>query len=149
MLIQALIGDPKVLLLDEPYTLIDRETIAVLNDLLRKKLRDGTKVLVSTHVFTKLEQYANTLTVLFNGKVLYHGNKSKLAGESVYVCRRDEIGAGELALLANLAREIHVDESTVIVKPAGEQEIEMIAEKCEKLVDTKKVYEKTLGLTLA
>lgn len=147
VLIQALIGDPELVLLDEPYTLIDKETIATLNDLLHKKLSDGTTILISTHIFTRLEQCADTLTVLFNGRVVYHGGKSKLAEESVYVCRRDSLGPAELAIVAESARELHVDESSVVVKPLREQDAKWLAEKCEKLVDTKRIYEKTLGIS--
>lgn len=148
VLIQALIRDPEVVLLDGPYTLIEMETIANLNRLLLEKLRAGTTVLVSTHVFTPIEQHADALTVLFNGRVIYHGDKSKLASESVYVCRKEGFSAEELAYIVEKAREVYADEEVIKVKLAGEHAVnKILVEKCSKLVDTKRVYEKTLGIS--
>lgn len=148
ILIQSLIGDPELVLLDEPYTLIDKETIANLNKLLLEKLKAGTTVLVSTHIFTPLEQHADTLTVLFNGRVIYHGDTLKLASESMYVCRRDELSISELARVIERAREVYVNEETITVKPAGGFELyRALIERCTRLVDTKRLYEKTLGIS--
>lgn len=68
--IQALVGDSEVVMLDGLYTLIDRDTIVKLNTLLLEKPGDGTRALVSAHVLTQLKQHTDTLTVLFNGKLL-------------------------------------------------------------------------------
>lgn len=69
---QVLIEDPKVLLLDEPASGLDPESRYSLGKLF-KQLKDlGVTLVVSSHILSELEQYADDLMILINGKLVSH-----------------------------------------------------------------------------
>ncbi|WP_239334485.1 ABC transporter ATP-binding protein [Frankia sp. CiP3] len=70
----ALIGDPTVLLLDEPTAGVDPQARALLLDLVRAQVESGKAVLYSTHLLAEIESYADDLYVLHKGSVLAHEN---------------------------------------------------------------------------
>jgi ABC-2 type transport system ATP-binding protein len=68
----ATIGDPAVLLLDEPTAGVDPQARAVLLDLVRAHVARGKAVLYSTHLLSEIESHADDLYVLRKGEVLAH-----------------------------------------------------------------------------
>ncbi|MFE9250606.1 ABC transporter ATP-binding protein [Streptomyces sp. NPDC007088] len=66
----ALLGDPAVLILDEPSNGLDPEGIIWLRHLLRQLAREGRTVLVSSHLMQETAGYADHLVVLGRGRVL-------------------------------------------------------------------------------
>jgi ABC-2 type transport system ATP-binding protein len=69
----ALLGDPQVLILDEPGNGLDPEGIAWLRTFLRGFSRSGRSVLVSTHLLAEVEQTADHLVVINRGRCVFHG----------------------------------------------------------------------------
>jgi ABC-2 type transport system ATP-binding protein len=69
----ALIGDPEVLLLDEPANGLDPAGIAWLRDLLRKRASDGRAVLISSHVLSEVAQVATDVIVVNSGRLAFAG----------------------------------------------------------------------------
>ncbi|MGW4724206.1 ABC transporter ATP-binding protein [Streptomyces sp. NPDC004291] len=66
---QALLGDPPVLVLDEPANGLDPHSIRWLRDFLRAQASDGRAVLVSSHFLSEMEQLADRVVVLSRGRV--------------------------------------------------------------------------------
>src|SRR5882757_7441628 len=66
----ALLGDPPVLMLDEPFNGMDPEGIVWMRTFLREKAREGRAVLVSSHLMSELEDAADHLVVVGRGKVI-------------------------------------------------------------------------------
>lgn len=66
----ALLGDPPVLMLDEPFNGMDPEGIVWMRTFLREKAREGRAVLVSSHLMSELEDTADHLVVVGRGKVI-------------------------------------------------------------------------------
>jgi ABC-2 type transport system ATP-binding protein len=66
----ALLGDPPVLLLDEPSNGLDPEGIVWIRELLRRLAREGRTVLVSSHLMTETASFADHLIVLGRGRLL-------------------------------------------------------------------------------
>lgn len=64
----ALIGDPKVLVLDEPANGLDPQGIRWLRDFLRRLAGEGRAVLVSSHVLAEVSQTADDVVVIAKGK---------------------------------------------------------------------------------
>ena len=66
----ALIGDPPVLVLDEPVNGLDTEGIRRLRELLRAMAADGRTVLISSHLMTEMSLVADRLVVIDRGRLL-------------------------------------------------------------------------------
>ncbi|MEV4104917.1 ATP-binding cassette domain-containing protein [Nonomuraea sp. NPDC049649] len=66
----ALLGDPPVLMLDEPFNGLDPDGIRWIRGLLRSLAAEGRAVLVSSHLMSELEDTAGQLVVVGRGRVL-------------------------------------------------------------------------------
>ena len=64
----ALLGDPKVLVLDEPANGLDPQGIRWLRDFLRRLASEGRAVLVSSHVLAEVAQTADDVVVIAKGR---------------------------------------------------------------------------------
>lgn len=66
----AMLGDPPVLLLDEPFNGLDPEGIVWMRGFLRELANDGRAVLVSSHLMSELQDTADHLVVVGRGRVV-------------------------------------------------------------------------------
>jgi ABC-2 type transport system ATP-binding protein len=66
----ALLGDPAVLLLDEPFNGMDPEGIVWMRSLLRSLAGEGRAVLVSSHLMSELQDTADHLVIVGRGRVI-------------------------------------------------------------------------------
>ena len=73
---QALIGDPKVLIIDEPTTGLDPEERLYFLNLLSKIAMERT-IIFSTHITADIEHLCNNICVLEQGEVKYLGEKGE------------------------------------------------------------------------
>ena len=76
----ALLGDPHVLVLDEPGNGLDPEGIAWLRAFLRAFAAQGRAVLISSHLLAEVEQTADHLVVISRGRCVYQGSLEQLQG---------------------------------------------------------------------
>jgi ABC-2 type transport system ATP-binding protein len=74
----ALIGDPEVLILDEPANGLDPAGIRWMRDLLRGFADQGGTVLLSSHLLHEIEVIADDLVVIGQGKIVAQGTKAEL-----------------------------------------------------------------------
>jgi ABC-2 type transport system ATP-binding protein len=81
----ALLGDPPVLVLDEPGNGLDPQGIRWLRDLLRERAAAGGTVFVSSHLLAEVEHLADEVVVISRGRLVATGELSTLqqAGTSV------------------------------------------------------------------
>ena len=75
----ALLGDPGVLLLDEPVNGLDPEGIRWIRDLLRSLAAEGRAVLVSSHLISETALMADHLVVIGRGRLLAHSTVAELS----------------------------------------------------------------------
>ena len=88
----ALIGDPQVLILDEPANGLDPAGIRWMRDLLRGYADRGGTVLLSSHLLHEIEVIADDIVVIGHGRVVAQGTKSSLLARAGTIVRaRDGI----------------------------------------------------------
>ena len=75
----ALLGDPGVLVLDEPANGLDPQGIRWLRDLLRTLATEGRTILISSHVLPEIEQIADEVVIVHRGKFVEQATTSELA----------------------------------------------------------------------
>ncbi len=75
---QALVGDPKVLVVDEPTVGLDPEERVRFRGVLSRFAKDGRTVLLSTHIVEDVHQVCEELAVLRKGRLFYAGRASAL-----------------------------------------------------------------------
>jgi ABC-2 type transport system ATP-binding protein len=100
-LAQALLGDPPVLVLDEPANGLDPAGIAWLRQFLRTLAREGRTVVVSSHVLSEVQQTVDDVVVIARGRLVRQGTLAELeSGPSAVLVRtptpsllRDALGS--------------------------------------------------------
>jgi ABC-2 type transport system ATP-binding protein len=101
-LASALIGDPGVLVLDEPANGLDPEGIAWLRTLLRERAAQGGTVLVSSHVLSEVQQTVDDVVIINHGSLVHAGPLASLgdAGTSSVIVRSPQADRLVAALAA-------------------------------------------------
>ncbi|ROR92218.1 ABC transporter ATP-binding protein [Nocardioides aurantiacus] len=94
----ALIGDPRVLVLDEPANGLDPAGIRWMRDLLRGYADAGGTVLLSSHLLHEIEVVADDLVVIGHGRIVAQGTKAELLAGAGSVVRAQDATALAAAL---------------------------------------------------
>jgi ABC-2 type transport system ATP-binding protein len=80
----ALLGDPGILVLDEPANGLDPEGITWMRTLLRMLAREGRTVLVSSHLLGEVQQTADRLLIMSRGRLVFAGALDELTDPSEF-----------------------------------------------------------------
>jgi len=97
----ALIGDPEVLILDEPANGLDPAGIRWMRDLLTGFAQKGGTVLLSSHLLHEIEVIADDLVVIGQGKIVAQGTKAELLASAGTLVRSSSIAELAAALQQN------------------------------------------------
>jgi len=89
----ALLGDPEVLILDEPANGLDPEGMRWMRDLLRNFADRGGTVLLSSHLLHEIEVIADDLVVIGNGRIVAQGTKTELLAAAGTLVRTRDVPA--------------------------------------------------------
>ncbi|MBE0659036.1 MAG: heme ABC exporter ATP-binding protein CcmA [Bryobacteraceae bacterium] len=74
---RAFLHNPRLLLLDEPFTALDDRAIAVLQTVLRDALAEGRTVLMSTHQLREALELATHVALINRGKLAFTGSRTQ------------------------------------------------------------------------
>jgi len=115
---QALIGNPEVLILDEPTVGLDPNQIQEIRTLIRNLGRNRT-VIISSHILSEITSVCSKVLIINHGKLVIYDTiqniNEKLVNQAVYVATI--VGVKDIVI--NAINEIP-DEKTVVAEPTGE-----------------------------
>jgi ABC-2 type transport system ATP-binding protein len=74
----AMLGDPRVLILDEPANGLDPEGIRWMRDLLKSLAAEGRTILVSSHLLSEMEVLADDVVIIAAGRLVTHGTVAEV-----------------------------------------------------------------------
>lgn len=139
----SLVGEPRLLLLDEPTTGLDPRSRIDLWDAIRALVDQGTNVLLTTQYLDEADHLAGQIVIIDHGKTVASGTPAELkqrAGRNVievHVRNRDDIAEAAKALAqCGDGAEPQIDESTrrvSIVVEGGTERVSVALKPLEKL----------------
>ena len=105
----ALLGDPRLLVLDEPANGLDPEGIRWLRGFLRQLADEGRTVLISSHLLQEVEQTVDDVVIISNGQLIKEGTVGDLRGAATSLVRTTDsdslLGALRVADVPATAQE--------------------------------------------
>jgi ABC-2 type transport system ATP-binding protein len=124
----ALLGDPDLLVLDEPANGLDPEGIRWLRDFLVGFAREGRTVFISSHVLAEMEQLADEVVIVHHGKLVAHQPVDELRKRAVGATRARSPQADRLAdALARAGLDASLDADTLTTSASPERVGEIAA----------------------
>jgi len=70
MLLAVLSAETESYILDEPYTLLDKESLKTINEIIVERVREDKVVIIASHILTGIEKLVNGFAILHNGRVI-------------------------------------------------------------------------------
>ena len=115
-IVAALMGHPRALILDEPFSGLDPVAVDSMADLLREHTAAGVPVLFSSHQLELVERLCERLVVLSRGRVVADGSPSELASRSV--ARHRLVLSGDAGWVRSVPgiRAVDVDGGTALLE---------------------------------
>src|SRR3954462_684564 len=97
-LAHALLGDPEVLILDEPANGLDPEGMRWMRGLLRDFADRGGTVLLSSHLLAEVEAVADRMMIISGGRIQAQGTRAELLTKSGTIVETDDLAGLDAAL---------------------------------------------------
>jgi ABC-2 type transport system ATP-binding protein len=110
----ALLGDPGVLVLDEPVNGLDPEGIRWIRTFMRELAAEGRTGLVSSHLLSEVQQSVDRLVVISKGRLVYEGGLQGLDTETRVAVDSPDRGMLDAALLAAGAEFTSTDAGLIV-----------------------------------
>jgi ABC-2 type transport system ATP-binding protein len=104
----VLLGDPGVLLLDEPVNGLDPDGVRWIRELMRSLAHEGRTVFVSSHLMSEMEQTADQLVVIGKGRLIADATVDAVVGVKSNVVVRSPEPAALEALRGHLGEHVTV-----------------------------------------
>ena len=123
----ALVGDPQVLVLDEPANGLDPAGIHWMRELLKDFAARGGTVLLSSHLLHEVEVVADHLVVIGGGRIVSDGSKAELLGGAGTLVRGPDRRALEASLDAAGLERTSTPDGAYVVRGDREQVARAVA----------------------
>ncbi len=138
LLALALLGRPRVLVLDEPTAAVDPEGRQVIRALVASERDRGCAVLVTTHELTEAERSSDRVVIMNRGHVVIHGTLEELSGAPEMIVELSgPVDAGHLATAL-----------TCVVTSDGPTRLRCETESTPERITTLNEYLTSVGVTL-
>ncbi len=80
-IISALIHNPKLLVLDEPFVGLDPKATFDLKEIMKELCQNGTMIFFSSHVLEVVEKFCNKIAIIKDGKIIAQGLTEEVKGD--------------------------------------------------------------------
>ncbi len=112
----ALLGNPRVLILDEPTNGLDPQGIAEIRELVQRIANEGITIIIASHLLDEVQKICSHVAVLKTGKLLFSGKVDELLKSSgLIVIQADDMARLREALVAHPDIESIVHENEFYV----------------------------------
>ena len=81
-IISALIHDPKLIIMDEPFVGLDPKATHLLKEIMREICQSGGAIFFSTHVLEVAERLCDKVAIIKNGRLIKSGTMEEVKGDS-------------------------------------------------------------------
>jgi ABC-2 type transport system ATP-binding protein len=124
----ALLGSPRLLILDEPTNGLDPKGIREMRALIRSFGEQGTTVIVSSHILSEVAQVVGHVGIISEGELRYQGELSALLSQGQGRLRiRTDRGESALKLIEPRFPSVRLDGDSLLVVVGEERVAEVIA----------------------
>ena len=125
----ALLGDPEVLILDEPTNGMDPAGMAEIRDLIRRLGTGGRTVLLSSHLLHEVEAVCDSVAILSKGKLIAQGDVAELLGVGAQIQFRttDDAKAKEVLSAVDWIKGLEEEEGYLVANAPSEKSGELTA----------------------
>ncbi len=114
----ALVGRPRLLILDEPTTGLDPRSRFAMWDVIRDRVKEGTTILLTTQYLEEADELAHTIAVVNHGRIIAEGTadqlKADIGGEriEVVISNRDQVELVGEIISKGYAKDLTWDDHT-------------------------------------
>ena len=125
-IIASVLGDPTLLVLDEPFSGLDPSAVDQMSELLREHTSRGVPVLFSSHQLELVDRLCDSIVVLHQGRVVAHGSAEQLRAGAPLRYRLTMAGDTGWVRGVPGVEVLDVDGPSAVVAPADEQVAERL-----------------------
>lgn len=146
-LITALVHDPEIVILDEPFSGLDPVNAMLLKEVVREEIAKGKIVLFSSHQMSYIEEFCDSIAILHDGQVVLHGDlydiKRQYKRDKLVL--RSQESDKILKAFASCAKKLHENE-LLLQLSSPEEKQEMMQKLTSQFdFDEIKVFEPSLN----
>jgi len=123
----ALLGDPELLILDEPANGLDPEGMRWMRGLLRDFASRGGTVLLSSHLLYEVEAIADRLVIIADGTIVAEGTRDELVGKEAVTRVRSADDHALRSALRSFAIEVTTADDGALVADATAEQVGDVA----------------------
>ncbi len=120
----ALLADPEIVILDEPFSGLDPVNAQLLKDIVREQVDAGKVVLFSSHQMSYVEQFCDNVALLDRGQIVLRGNlkqiKREKAKNRLYVQLSGDPAASGQRLSSLLSQHNRLAETVESIEASGD-----------------------------
>jgi ABC-2 type transport system ATP-binding protein len=113
----ALLGDPRVLVLDEPTNGLDPEGIAEVREVVLEQVKLGKTLILASHILSEVEKICNHVAILKKGELLANGPVKELLAEDEIIelsCNNNEALREKLER-SDLVKEVETENGVLVL----------------------------------
>ncbi|GHU49348.1 hypothetical protein FACS189459_0630 [Bacilli bacterium] len=117
LLAQALVHNPKIIIMDEPTANLDPKASLEFFETLHKLRSSGVAIFISSHILSELDAFSDSVTILDGGKIVFDGSKKELMEKHIqpkYLCSSSD-DAKILTYLENKKIEKYIQNDGIII----------------------------------